>query len=180
VEIHVDKGQEDVVVKIRADDRNDLDSNPHQNENDQIVLVLKEFKDPSIVQRCVNLVRVDQPQTTHEIDKVETAVQRVENGTIGVLDLAPVEGKVVVGVDQRVEHQLDRKEGYHQDAEQRRTLLHQVVVLEDKPLLSDTHRRRHHNQHETHSQVDLRVHLLLLTGVVLAITEQLHTVSTHH
>ena len=56
---------------------------------------------------------VDQSQTSHKIDQVQTPIQGIEYSPISILDITPIERKVVVGINQRVYYELQGEESDH-------------------------------------------------------------------
>jgi hypothetical protein len=98
-EVDVDEGEEQVFLAIvGGEDGDDLDHHHHEYKQHQVVLVLKELEDDGFASRSIDLVRVDQPQTAKQIDKVEGAVEGVEGRPIDILEIAPIPGEVVVGI----------------------------------------------------------------------------------
>jgi len=104
----------------------------------------------------------------------------LENSTVGILYIAPIERKIVIGVNQRVQKKLNSKECYHQNAKHWRAFFHRVVVLKDKPLRPDSYCSCNNHQHEAYSDIYFGIHFLIFAEVVLATAEKLYTVSAHN
>lgn len=52
-------------------------------------------------------MRVHQSKTTQQVDEVNAAIECVEHGTVGILEIAPISGEIVVGVSKRVDDEVD-------------------------------------------------------------------------
>lgn len=77
---------------------------------------------------------IDQSQTAHQIEHVQTAIKSIEDGPIYKFEVAPISSEVVVSVSHRIDDQLHGYAYDHQDAEHRRSLLHRIVIFEDEPF----------------------------------------------
>ena len=140
VGVDIDIGHKIVLIRVIGDENGDDLGHDHcEQKQHQIILILEELKDPRLAARGIDLMRVHQPETPEQVDEVDAAVEGVEHGAVGVLEVSPVSGEVVVGVGERVDDEVDGDYDDGEDAQHWRSLLHRVVVLEDEPLRTDPH-----------------------------------------
>lgn len=135
VGVDIDIGHEIVLIRVIGDQYGgDLGHGHHHQKQHKIILILEELKDPSLAAGCIYLMRIHQPKTAQQVDEVDTAIEGVEHGAVGILEIPPISGEVVVGVGERVDDEVDGYDDDGEDAQHWRSLLHGVVVLEDEPF----------------------------------------------
>lgn len=135
VGVDIDIRHKIVLIRVVGDQYGcDLGHYHGEQKQHKIILILEEFKDPSLAARRIYLMRIHQPQAPQQVDEVDTAVEGVEHGAVCILEIAPISGEVVVGIGKRVDDEIDGDDDDGEDAEHWRSLLHRVVVLEDEPF----------------------------------------------
>lgn len=122
---------------------------------------------------------IGQSQCAHDVEEVEAALESVEDSPIGILEITPVSGEVVVAVGEGVHDELDRDAGNHHYTQDRRAFFHGIIVFEDEPLGPDSNAEGQYEEHQCYGHVDFRADGFCVAQVVLAPTEHLDTVHTH-
>lgn len=68
--------------------------------------MFEELKDYSLTPGGIDLMGIDQPQATKQIDEIETSIKGIEGSAIDILEISPIPGEIIVGVGKWVDDQL--------------------------------------------------------------------------
>lgn len=152
IEVDIDKGKKKVFVTIIWDQNGyDLYHDHTKEEQQQIELMLKELKDPSLCSTCIDFMRIHKPESPDQVYEVKTSIKCIKERPIDKLEISPILREVVISIRQRVKDQLYCNNNGHEYAKNRRSLLHRIVIFEDEPLWSYSNRQCNDDQHECHA-----------------------------
>lgn len=107
VVVDVDDGEEEVFeVGVGDEDGYDFDCGDCYQESDEEILMFQEFKDVGFAAGDVDLMCVDEAEAAHDVKDIETTVEGVVEGAVGVLEGSPISGEVVVGEGEGIDDEL--------------------------------------------------------------------------
>ncbi len=120
-------------------------------------------------------MRVYKPETPQDIDEVNGAIKSVVKHAVNILRPIKAVREVVVDVEQRVQDDLERDEGNHDNAEEGGLFFQGVVVFVDEPFGACLQGDHDDYQYQEKTCVDLDVDLVGF-NVLLASAEFLTVV----
>ena len=133
--------------------RDYLYKSDQNKETSQIILMLHKLKYPCLPSRNIYLVSIGQPQTSNQVQQIQTTIKSMKYSPINVLEISPIPCEVIICVCQGIHNKLHCYTRNHQYAKYRRSLFHRIIIFKDKPLRSYPNTESEDQQHPSNVQI---------------------------